>query len=65
VFERLTERLDSVARVELATELEAHAAALRALRAGDREAFAAEADRHLDRVQGILLDHARRVSDSG
>jgi DNA-binding GntR family transcriptional regulator len=56
----LINRLDATAREEMAAELDSHAATLRGLRAGDREGFTAEVDRHLLRVAEILLAHSRR-----
>jgi DNA-binding GntR family transcriptional regulator len=51
---------DDQARHDFEEEARLHNEALSALRAGDADRIAQEFNRHLDRVQEILLNYARR-----
>ena len=53
---------DPQARDQLAAEVARHAAAIGKVTAGDRQAFMAELNHHLSRVDEILCDHARRTA---
>lgn len=57
------DRLDTAAREQLAAERLRHAEATSRITRGPD--LAAEADRHLDRVNEIIRDHARRFATPG
>jgi len=60
--EQVENRLDEEGAAAYREEAERHARALAALRPADFDAVAGEFNRHLDRVQDILLQFARRTS---
>jgi hypothetical protein len=57
--------LDAEAREQITTEVDRHGRAIRRIHDTGGDAFAAELDRHLDRVSEILSDHARRTCPPG
>ena len=57
---RNVERLDDTARTELEEETHRHEGVLGAIVSIDHQACATEVERHLARVNEILMHHARR-----